>query len=202
MMAGDTKAADRLTMGLGRISDVGLPTVAGVAGCEPAHDPVARHLGDDRSGGDREAERIAFDDGLHLAIDRRSDAAVNECDIGVDPEHGHGARHRQQRRAQDVDAVYFVHARRADPDASGAASGATSQRPIAVLALFDGEYLRIVEPIAQRLGEAAGIENYRGRDDRSGERPAPGLIDAAHQSFASPFERKIRHYPVPIWLLP
>ena len=47
----------------------------------------------------------------------------------------------QQRRAQDVDTVYFGHARCTDPDAGDPARGATPEHAVAGLALFDGQHL-------------------------------------------------------------
>ena len=127
------------------------------------------------------------------AGDGRGDAAVDERDIGADPEHVHGARHRQQRRAQDVDAVDFVHAGRADPDPRGSAIDAPPERAVAGLALFAGQHLRIVELVAEHLRETAGVENHGSRDYWSGERSPPGLVDAAHQPLAPAFKREIRH---------
>jgi hypothetical protein len=65
MMAGDAESADRLAVLLRRVSDIGLPAIAGIARRQTAHDPIARDLGDDRGRGDREAERVAFDNRLH-----------------------------------------------------------------------------------------------------------------------------------------
>ena len=194
MMAGDTQSADRLAVLACRISNVCLPAVAGVARRQAAHDAVTGYLGDDGGGSDREAERVAFDDGLHYGGDGRGDAAVDEYDIGADPEHVDGACHRQQRRAQDVDAVDFVRARRADPDPRGSAIDALPERAVAGLALFAGQHLRIIELVAEHFRETAGVKNHGSRDHRPGERPPPCLIDAAHQALAPAFEREIRHF--------
>jgi hypothetical protein len=108
----------------------------------------------------------------------------------------HGARHRQQRRAQDVDAVDFVHAGRADPDPRGSAIDAPPERAVAGLALFAAQHLRIVELVAEHLWKTAGVENHGGRDYWSSERSPPGLVDAAHQPLAPAFKREIRHAPL------
>ena len=84
-------------------------------------------------------------------------------------------------------------ARRADADTGGAAIDAPPQRAVAGLALLDAQHLRIVEPVAQRFREAARIENHRSGDHRPGERPAPGLVDAADQPRAAPLDLEIRH---------
>jgi len=44
-MRGDAEPPDRLAMLLGRIADIGLPAVAGIARGQPMHDSVARFLG-------------------------------------------------------------------------------------------------------------------------------------------------------------
>ena len=185
-----------------RVADIGAPSIARIARREAAHDAVAGHLGDDGSSGDREAESISVDDRLHGAIDRRGDVAVDQCDIGAHAEDSDGARHCQQGGAQDVDAVDFGHTRRADPDMRGPASGASPQCAVAGLAFLDAQHLRIVEPVAQGFREAAGIENHRRGDHRPGKRPAPGLVDAADQPRAAPFDLEIRHRPLPRRLVP
>jgi hypothetical protein len=196
MMAGDPQSVDRLAVLACRISDIGLPAISWVAQCQAAHDAVAGYLGDDGGGSDREAQRIAFDDGLDCGGDGRGDGAVDERHIGADPEHVHGARHRQQRRAQDVDAVDFVHAGRADPDPRGSAIDALPERAVASLALSAGQHLRIVELVAEHFRETAGVDDHRSRDHRAGKWPAPGLVDAAHQPLAPAFKREIRHAPL------
>ena len=196
MMAGDPQSVDRLAVLAGRISDIGLPAISRVARCQAAHDAVACYLGDDGGGSDREAERVAFDDGLHCNGDGRRDAAVHERHIGADPEHVDGARHRQQTRAQDVDAVDFVRARGTDPDPRGSAIDTLPQRAVAGLALFAGQHFRIIELVAKHLRETAGVEDHRSRDHRPGKRPPPGLVDAAHQPLAPAFKREIRHAPL------
>ena len=185
-----------------RVADIGAPSIARIARRKAAHDAIASHLGDDGSGGDREAEGVSVDDCLHGAIDRRGDVAVDERDVRADAEDGDGARHRQQGGAQDVDAVDFGHTRRTDPDMRGPATGASPQRTVAGLAFIDAQQLRIVEPVAQRFREAAGIENHSRGDHRPGKRPAPGLVNAADQPRAAPFDLEIRHRPLPLRLVP
>jgi hypothetical protein len=202
MMAGHAESANRLAMLWCRVTDIGIPAITRITRCETAHDPVARHFGNNRGGGNREAQRIALDDGLYRAGEGRGDIAVDERSIGADPEDGNGASHCQQGRAQDVDAVYFGHAGRSNPDAGGAPARATSKGPVAGLALLDGQHLRIVEPLAQAFRKAAEVENHGGRDDRPGQRPAPGLIDTANQPCATAFDLKIRHRLSPDRLVP
>jgi len=197
MMAGDAEAADRLAVLQCRVSDIGLPAITGIPGCETTHDPVARDLRDDRGGGDREAERVAFDDGLHGTSDRRGDYAVDECGIGARPEHRHGARHRQQSRTQNIKTVNFERAGGADPDAGGAPLGAPLKRAVAGFPLLSGQGLRIVENAPQHFGKTVGIKNHGGRDHRPRQRPSPRLVDAAYQALAPSLDREIRHRPSP-----
>ena len=48
-------------------------------------------------------------------------------------------------------------------------------------------------PSRKLARQAAAVENHGRRDHRSGERPAPGLVDAADEAGAAPLEREIRH---------
>jgi hypothetical protein len=192
-MAGHTEAANRFAMFRRRVADIGFPTVDRVARRESAHDPVAGHLGDDRGRGDREAEGIALDDGLHGTGQRRGDAAVDKGDIRRHPEQRHRPRHRQQGGAQNIDAVNFDDARRGHPDTRGSAIDAALQRPEAHLALLDAQRFRIVQPGAQRLREAASVEDHGSCDYRPGERATPGFVDPADQPRAALLDPEIRH---------
>jgi len=192
-MAGNAELADRLAVLERRVSDIGLPAIARIPGCQPVHDPIARDLCNNGGGGNREAERVSFDNGLHRAGNRWSNSAVDESGVGAHPEHGHSAGHREQSRAQDVEAVYFACARRTDPDTRGSASGTPPERVVASLPLLSGQRLRIIEPLTQQFREPAGLENHRGGDHRPGQRPTSGLIDTAHQPSALPLDREIRH---------
>ena len=79
-MAGDAELADRLAVLQRRVSDIGLPAITGISGRQTAHDPIACDLCDHRSGSNREAERVSFDDGLHRAGNRRGNGAVVKGD--------------------------------------------------------------------------------------------------------------------------
>jgi hypothetical protein len=128
--------------------------------------------------------------------------AVDQCDVGAHAENGDGACHRQKRGAQNVDTVDFGHTRRTDPDMRGPASDAPPQCAVAGLAFLDAQHLRIVEAVAQGFREAAVIENHRRGDHRPGKRPAPGLVNAADQPRAAPFDLEIRHRPLPRDVVP
>ena len=83
-----------------------------------------------------------------------------------------------------------------------AAIDTSSERLIAYLTLFDRQDLRVVETLAQRLREPARIENHGRCDNRSRERSAPSLVDAADQSRAAPFDCEVRHHLSPRRLVP
>jgi len=55
--------------------------------------------------------------------------------MGVHTEHRHGTRHRQQGRAQDIKAVDFGRAYRADSNAGGATVDAPPKRAVASFTL-------------------------------------------------------------------
>ncbi len=157
------------------------------------HDSVAGDLGDDRGGGDREAQRVALDDRLDRAWQGRRDVAVDQRDVGHDPERGDGAAHRQQAGAQDVDAVDLAGAGSADANSDRADFDAGEECAVTGFACLAAQHLRIVEIAAQHAAEAAPVEDHRGGDDRPGERSAPRLVDAAHQPGAAALDREIRH---------
>src|SRR5271169_5876411 len=202
MMRGGSELEDRSAVLAGRIPDVGLPAISPIAPGERAHDAIARDLGDDRGRRDRKAEPISLHDGLHGTGERRRDVAVYEGHVGVNPEGGDRPRHRQQRSAQDIDAVDFTRARRTKADMRDAAPDASPDCPPARLALLGGQHLRIVEPLVQGPGEATRVEDYGGGHDRPSERPAPGLVDAADDPRRAPLNREIRHRPSVRRLLP
>ena len=184
------------------VADIGLPAITTIALGERAHDPVARDLGDDRGRRDREAESVALYDRLHRAGEGRRHVAVDECHVRADSEPANGPRHRQKRRAQNVDAVDLAHARRADADMRDATTDAAPERSPAGIALLGGQNLRVIEFVAQGSGEAPRIEDYRGSHDRPCQRATPYLVDAANNSRRAPFEREIRHRPSIERLLP
>ena len=59
VVAGRSQAGQRGLVLAGAVADVTLPAEAGMVLCEGGHDAVARHLGDDRGGGDRGAPPIS-----------------------------------------------------------------------------------------------------------------------------------------------
>ncbi len=87
------------------VAHVALETVARMVEREAAHQPVARHLGDDRGCGDRRHDRVAADHRIAAASDVDLVAAVDEHMLRPVRQRMHGPRQRPQRRAQDVVAI-------------------------------------------------------------------------------------------------
>ena len=61
-----------------RVALVAFETVVGKLPGEGAHETVARDLGDDRGSGDRQTERVAVDDRVGAAVQRRQPVAVHQ----------------------------------------------------------------------------------------------------------------------------
>ncbi len=84
MFGAGAKFLQRRAMGRRRIAGMRGKTIAGMEQVEPRHQPVARHLGDDRSGGDGQAGGVAVDHGAAgagqgrqiVAVDQRRNAAL------------------------------------------------------------------------------------------------------------------------------
>src|SRR5207248_9896162 len=78
MMAGWTELRERLEMLGHAVAHVALEAVTGMGKAEPRHQPVARHLGDDRGRRDRGDEPVAADHRFAFAGNRDAVAAVDE----------------------------------------------------------------------------------------------------------------------------
>ena len=75
----------RRPMLAGAVADVPLEAILWEVGGQRAHQPVAGDLGDDRGGGDRQAERIAADDATHPAGQGRGALAVDQRELAGKP---------------------------------------------------------------------------------------------------------------------
>ncbi|VTZ52137.1 hypothetical protein MPC4_70024 [Methylocella tundrae] len=162
---------DRREMGGRRIAGVPAEAVDGVDGAEPAHQPVARDLGDDGGGGDGENGAVALDDRLGLAAKpRREVVAVDQhiarraCESRQSPAHG------AERRLTDIDRVDLRGAGKADRDRERA----RHDRFIEAFPLLRRQKLRIIEA-ARKI---VRIKDHRRRRDRAGQWPAPRLVNA------------------------
>ena len=142
------------------------------------HDPVTRDLRDDARRGDAEAQRVTADKRGLLDGKRAHGQAINERMLWLRVELCDGAAHGLVRRAEDVDAIDFrdIHngERKADPRVRG--DFHEEQFPCR-----GGELLGVV----QRSVPESLRQNHRRRDDRPGERTAPGLIHPGHKTQTS-----------------
>jgi hypothetical protein len=149
----------------------------------PAHEAVARDLGEYRRAGDCGALRIAADDGALLDAEFRHAKAVHEA-------HRVGRRDPHQRLPQgsEVGSVQSVridaaHAARHD---HGPGSRAHDEG-VELLPACLGELLRVVEarqrlPVGER--QALEVEQDRRREQRSGEAAATGLVRTRDEAVA------------------
>ncbi len=174
-------------------SKCSFPAITGVALRQPAHDSVAGDLGDDRGRGDREAQRVALDDCLHRARQSRGDIAVDQRDVGAQPQRRHRPRHRRKARPQNIDPINLAPARRPDADADRPAPGTSGQGAVAAFPQIAAQYLRIIEHAAQFAAEAPAVDDDRGGDHRAGQRSPPGLVNAANDPRAAALDGEIRH---------
>lgn len=104
---------------LGAIALMPGKTVFGIIAVEVAHEPVARDLGDDGSGGDGETARVAVNE--RLLPDR---AQSGDRVRAVDKDHfrrraqtRHGEGHGEKRGLEDIDIVDHPCADHADAEA-------------------------------------------------------------------------------------
>ena len=176
-MDGRPEAGERGEMLRHAVAHVALEAVARMGGAEPDHQPVARHLGDDRGGGDRQHQRIAAITASQSQPTAMRSRPSTNTRRGFTGQRLDGARQRPQRGPQDVVAV----------DARGRAEGdrdlgAGADFQIELFAILEGELLGIVEP----LRDAVGIEDHGGGHHRPGERAAPGLVAAGDRHHAPP----------------
>jgi hypothetical protein len=137
---------------------------------EVAHNRVARDLGDDARGRDREAVAIAVDDRGLREREREHRQTVDEDVLRLRGEAGEGGVHRLVGRAQNVDRVDFDGIDDADRPRD---RGVRQEIAVNFLALLRQQLLRIVQlPVFEFLRK-----NNRGRDHRTGKRAATGFID-------------------------
>ena len=152
----------------GTITHVGFPAKAGKIARLCNHEAVAMLLRDDARRRNARVERIAADDRARAVPPFGKAVAIDENLVRVKPQSLDRARHRQQGRLQDVDAVDLRDARLADAPAA-----ARLDLDFEFTAAFRGQFLAVVEP-----RDTALAEQHRRRDDRPRERPAASLVDA------------------------
>src|SRR5687768_8771711 len=186
--------AERRSMIDRRVAAVVLPPVSRVLPREKGHEPITRHLRDDRRRGDREALGVASHD-LSVPAGRErgiEDAPAVDEDPVVLADLPQCPRHRDVARVIDVETVYLRDRRRADADAHDARPDELVQ----LLALRSGEQLGVLHA-ADDLG--IGSDETGRCDDGPGERGHPDLVDAddAKETFGPELflEAERRHAP-------
>src|SRR6266581_9017165 len=168
----------RAKMRARRISLVLVEAVLGKAQMQPAHFRVAFGLRKNRGRGDHPDLRVAIDDRAGGERKRRAMRAVEQHLVGQDRKRFHRPAHREQACLQDVEAVDLLDTRPGDRP---------GERPF----LDEGGEPLALE-CAQQLGigdagrrPAPRLEHHGRGKDRSRERPAAGLVDAADQADCS-----------------
>src|ERR1700722_14514476 len=108
----------RFKMNLRPVADMARKAIVRIKRVETGHHPVARDLGDNRGGGDRETRGVALDDRAPLAAKaRRPVAAVDECESRTQRQSVDGARHRRKRRAANIEKIDLLGAGEGDRNA-------------------------------------------------------------------------------------
>ena len=174
--------AQRILMLARAVALVARPAIARMGGVIIVHQPVPLMLGDDRGGGDRQAQGVASDDRQRCVRPFRAAIAVDQDhrrrgagrDQRVD-----GTMHGEHRGPQDVEPVYLLDGCDADADRRH-----LPDRAAQILAPDRAELLRIVDA----LGHLAPIEHHRRRDHRPGQRPPPRLVNAGDGQRMRAFE--------------
>lgn len=89
------------------ISFVSLEPIPGILQCTLHHEPVARHLGNDRGGSDRKTECVTMHNGGVFVCVGPEKVAVDQHMLRPDDEFPEGNVHRRECRVQDILTVYF-----------------------------------------------------------------------------------------------
>ena len=160
------------------VADVGREPVTGVERVEPAHEPVARHLGDDRGRGDRRALRVPVDDGGVRRRERAEPEPVDEARLGGRMQVGE--HHPEAPEVRAVQSPPVDLARRDDAHRDPRRRGEDDVvEPLALLGL---DLLRVVEerqppdPVAPKLARSPAGRPPRPaarRASRARPRPPP-----------------------------
>src|SRR5437764_658494 len=109
-MSSNAMYFQRFQMEGGTVANIGLPSIMWKLLRHPDHEPVAIMLGNDRSGGNREAAAVSLDDGLHDAGQLRGLVAINKRNSRADFKCIKSLLHRQQRGLQYIDFIDLGHA--------------------------------------------------------------------------------------------
>lgn len=117
MLWGDPQIDYGIYVTLCRITRVSGPVISGICRIQPAHDAVARDLGDDARCGNGHHFRITLDHGMRRTGQIAGQAiTVNQQMIRQARQRGNGALHRKIGGLQDIERIDLGRARVANPD--------------------------------------------------------------------------------------
>jgi hypothetical protein len=155
-----------------RVPHVAGEAVAGKAAVELRHARVAKDLGHDGGGGDAGLARVAADQRRLGHGEAGQRARVHQYVLRGERERRHGAPHRLEAGAVDVQAVHLGRRELGDRHRQGLRADARGE----LLARGAGEALRVVEA---RQVEGLGLrEHHRGRHQRARQRAHADLVHA------------------------
>lgn len=154
------------------IATIAGPVIAGTAFVQVFHQAVARDLGQDRGGGNGEAEAVGPGQGPVRTGQGGGVKAVHQGGVRNDLQLGHGSFHGKQAGLQDIDLVDFLDAGLTDAAATAVADGLAEGNTA-----LRGQLLGVVEVFERRAlcgvrGDANGC-----RDDRPGPWTSSGLVE-------------------------
>ena len=152
------------------VADVAREPVARIERVQPAHDAVARHLGDDRGGGDRGALGVAVDDRAMLRRERPEPEAVDEAGLRRRREVGEDGAQAPEVRLVEAVPVDVGAGDDADADPRCAADDGAEE----LLALGGRDLLRVVQ-----RRERADAVIRGGSRSRAARRPRRAALRAS-----------------------
>lgn len=157
------------------VTHVGGPAVSGKFRCQANHHPVAGDFGHDRCRRNRQRQTIAFHHGRDAAGQGRPAIAVHQTMIDGQGQRRDGALHGEIGGPKNIAAVNLRDIGGAPSEGDGGGGFEFSEQP---LPARRGQLLGIVEAVAQRCRQSAGVKHRRTCNHRPRPRTAPGLIDA------------------------
>lgn len=155
----------------------GIALVAGeaVGGIDPvigAQQPVAKHLGDDGGGGNRQAASVPLHQRFAVLVQAGNGQTIHQNAVGGGVERVEGEAHGPVRGPQDIDPVDLLGL----DDADTHGQRFPSDPGLGLFAGGGGEFLGVGD--AGRI--EVGRKNDGGGDDRAGEGPAARLVHPRH----------------------
>lgn len=149
-------------------------TILRILRVEFAHEPVARHLGDDAGRRDAQAERIAADQCRVPDGQSAHRKSVDQCMGGFLRKFFYRAGHGQVRRAQNVQPVDF---RDGSLGHRPKDSGGRGERLVEFFAFCRADFFRI----GQALQFETVRQDHRRGNNGPGQRSTAGFIHAGDQ---------------------